>query len=105
MSIEQLVLQRLIEVRDGNRLEVGICGNVLSIFETCDLKYDQADELLDELILRWPERDESFIYPIGGQRQYHEERDAGTLWQNPRRLALLNWMIEELESVQAYTTV
>lgn len=101
MSIEQLVLQRLIEVRDGNRLETGICGNVLSVFKTCDHRYDQANELLDELVLRWPGGGESFgslIYPIGGHREYHEEKDAGTLWQNPRRLALLNWLIVQLEN-------
>lgn len=87
-------------LRDGVSVKcfapyIGICNNVagyLSRVEDND-EYLLAIERLYELSTTWPERDpRTMCYPVGGEREYE---DKAHLWTNPRRLALLDWMIEE----------
>lgn len=62
---------------------------------TCD-QGDDACELLDNLIHNWPERNTVFsCYPVGGLNEYEIESGRGTIWDNPRRIELLQWLIEE----------
>lgn len=51
-------------------------------------------------IWRCPDGKSDMTYPVGGKSEYGKEFDNGTLWSNPRRIALLNWLIDTLEKAQ-----
>lgn len=38
---------------------------------------------------------QNLTYPVGGENQYFKDKDTSTMWSNPKRIALLNWLIEE----------
>ena len=43
----------------------------------------------------WPDTSGDPIFPVEGESwEYHESACADTLWENPRRLALLEYLIE-----------
>jgi len=46
----------------------------------------------------WPQRNKSGIYPVDGETEFEVGWRRGTLWQNPRRLALLAWLVEHFET-------
>ena len=82
-------LEALKKIRD----DVGICGNVE---ETTPYE-------LKELMVEWPANAAKLHslrqnYPVEGSRDgYDAGAEAGTLWENPRRHELLDWLIKELE--------
>ena len=70
----------------------GICCNVYVQDHS-----DSLQDKLQELIARWPDKTPSDydLFPIeGSSLSYHRTINK---WQNPRRLALLDWLIAELE--------
>ena len=75
--------------------EYGICGN-LEV-------HLQLDNKLDGLFEAWPDCHQLFEmpdtgFPVGGHKEYREEAKNQTLWQNPKRIALLDWCIQTLEN-------
>lgn len=73
----------------------GICCNVYVQDHS-----DSLQDKLQELIARWPDKTPSGcdLFPIEGSSQAY----CRTInkWQNPRRIALLDWLIAELEQEQ-----
>lgn len=89
MSHSNSVLnEALRKIRNGDRcVSVGICRNV------------EADTDLLALMRKWPLAEGETSFPVGGAVEYRNERIAGTLWDNPRRLQLLDWLIEQTDPV------
>lgn len=58
---------------------------------------DKVGKELDALLARWPDRrGEIGCLPIEGNMSvFHEAAANKILWENPRRHALLDWLIEE----------
>ena len=86
-------LEALKKIRDY----VGICKNVEALTgET--MPYE-----LQELMAEWPANAAKLHslrqnYPVEGSgNEYEADSEAGTLWENPRRHELLDWLIKELE--------
>jgi len=92
----------------------GICFALeyeLTRFQRPESMYEEAHELVLDLMREWPaiyRRSGVFAssaYPVGGSAEFIDEREAGTLWANPRRLALLDWLLAQLAikvNVEAY---
>jgi len=92
-------LEALKKIRDDGPVRdyVGICGNVEDLTEET-MPYE-----LRELMAEWPANAAKLHslrqkYPVeGAGGGYDAGVEAGTLWQNPRRHELLDWLIKELE--------
>lgn len=72
----------------------GICPNV-NHYLLQDYRIIEAAasfEILKELMKEWPDAGFNIYYPIDGFVEYVR---AGDLWENPRRLALLDYLIEQ----------
>lgn len=95
MAIHLLEALRHIKTHGPKYTNRGICCNVYT--------QDHSDSLqneLHELIARWPDKTPTGgdLFPIEGSNlAYHR---AINKWQNPRRLALLDWLIAQLEAQQ-----
>lgn len=122
-NIRREILAALVQLRDqpATRIKgMGICGNVEEIVEMSVLPASMVKTLptkernlvvvdvnsatyeeLEHMIRQWPALNESFdvSYPVGGEDEYEAEVEAETLWQNPRRLELLNWLIAHAEEL------
>jgi len=72
------------------RTDSGICGNLRIMTGRWD-EYNLCEKLCD----KWPGRSSETCYPVGGYDEFCEEELNGTMWNNPRRLELLDWLIEE----------
>ena len=47
---------------------------------------------------RWPDRHPTAgVYPVGGYEEWSHNLTEGTLWENPKRLALVEHCIKECE--------
>lgn len=55
---------------------------------------------LEQLMALWPKYSGSWCYPVGGLEEFDIEEHKGTLWNNPKRIELLDWCIERLEAEQ-----
>lgn len=93
----------LVAVKTGpvDRLH-GICGNVGAKlyarrwWREWLAPYNMCLHELGNLVTAWPSRHPTQpLYPVDGLVIYGYEASIGTLWENPRRLALLDWLIEE----------
>lgn len=76
------------------RLDHGICENVRAIDRNPEIHRQ-----LWELMAKWPDAvQDNRWYPVEGDMSLYmyAVRDRA-LWQNPRRIALLDWLIKELE--------
>lgn len=86
----------------------GICMNVANYIRAARIDYElKAATLqeivneLDALMEKWPdkakEKGQSFsYYPVeGNYRVYDADQALGKLWENPRRIALLDWLMEQ----------
>ena len=82
----------------------GICGNMLLVAEKLGVgtAMPLAREL-DRLLPKWPETNgrchmSKTSYPVEGwSSAFFASAQSMTLWQNPRRIVLLDWLIKELE--------
>lgn len=58
-------------------------------------------KLLRSLLGKWPDKAENHHhdhYPVEGSCvEYLIDSQQAILWRNPRRIALLDWLIKELE--------
>lgn len=86
----------------------GICKNVADFVRASDIDYKTKAEALlrvtvelGKLMSAWPDKavDKSqshAVYPVeGNPRIYDRHQAEGILWQNPRRIALLDWLLEQ----------
>lgn len=110
MKGKELLNQLLVEL-DAARFSrpswfnphAGICCGVADlVFEweeegkTTYEESDYADALLCNLMHDWPEHHRgASCYPVGDKNEYLRESELGTIWDNPRRIELLHWLIEE----------
>lgn len=95
MSQELLEVLKEIKHRPV-RLDQGICGNLRTTVG--DEKWKVMSLHLRAMMDKWPERLPNRFYPVEGtQERYMADAANRILWQNPRRIALLDWLIEELE--------
>lgn len=119
MSDNKLLLHILKKVRDTQqKREYGICGEVQKRLKKyymvgrgfsdkgpdypkrCNAVVREQG-ILGQLMLKWPDglHSEDNRYPVEGNgRRFEVAMEAGELWSNPRRIALLNWLIKELEN-------
>jgi len=74
----------------------GICANV--ILEMGNSYSKKTTKRIHKLMAAWPLNETGgYYYPVGGIEQYRVEEKEGILWHNPRRVQLLQWMIEQTE--------
>ena len=90
MAVRRLV-KTLRDIRDNGPLmqTAGICINVAAMVG------DEELAELKALLPKWPDRARSANFPVEGNAIDHM-RDLNK-WKNPRRLALLDWLIATLE--------
>lgn len=67
----------------------GICSNVHA-YVLCH----EARTLFVDIMRKWPNRYEDEAYPVGGGAEFAVNNKHRKLWENPRRMELLNWLIE-----------
>ena len=118
MSDSKLLLHVLKEIRDTNKeKKYGICGEVIhslkkyymvghgfsdkgpNYSERCKA-VTRVQTVLYKLMVQWPGGwyGEDDRYPVEGNKEkFGEALEAGLLWENQRRLELLDWLIKELE--------
>lgn len=98
-------LKEIKEVRVSTKN--GICANVRAWFNDNRVKISDGCfmayrwELTYNLRVWIKETGSTFSvhYPVGGDIEYYTESAAGTVWDNPKRWELLNWMINRLETL------
>lgn len=105
-EVQKHLLTALKEIK-GQRISdaTAICGNVELWFDQertqgrCCISY--RGELGDNIFKWFEETGSRFstVYPVGGEAQFIEELTTGTVWGNPKRWELLNWMINRLEAL------
>lgn len=110
-EVQQYLLMSLKEIKERRVSDVtGICGNVRLWFnrefiqgQITDRCYISYSGELKNNISKWLEetgsRLSTTVYPVGGAAQFRDELEAGTIWNNPKRWELLNWMINRLEAL------
>ena len=82
----------------------GICTNIYDFIDKEEIKCRETClNDLDKAIEKWPsaysfEDCEISDFPVGGMEEYHREAALGALWQNPRRLELLDFIIDYLNT-------
>lgn len=81
-------------------LDMGICGNVRELSPDTEA-WVVNGKLLRSLLGKWPDKAENHHhdhYPVEGSCvEYLIDSQQAILWRNPRRIALLDWLIKELE--------
>lgn len=96
MAIHLLEALRHIRANGPASTLCGICGNVADI---CGY-YSTAVRQLEALLVTWPDRASDDRFPVEGCLFEYALDD--NKWQNPRRIALLDWLIEQLEQEEQH---
>ena len=103
-----LLYAALLKCKKETDTRWGICKNVTDYIRAANIDYElkaatmqEIVKELDAMIEKWPdkarEKGQSFShYPVEGDfRIYDADQAQGILWQNPRRIALLDWLMEQ----------
>lgn len=103
-----LLYAALLKCKKETDTRWGICKNVTDYIRAANIDYElkaaTMHEIaieLDALMDKWPDKvvDKSqryAAYPVEGDfRIYDRDQAQGILWQNPRRIALLDWLMEQ----------
>ena len=100
------LLHVLLELKTNGPVDTscGICGNVetLLLGDYTEQELEIATVELPSLISQWPDRIPSMggLFPVeGGPDAYRSDSNK---WQNPRRIALLDWLIAQLEQEEQH---
>jgi hypothetical protein len=73
--------------------DVSICNNLDNKFGSYS-----GSRMVVYFASRWPDRDRAAaIYPVGGYEEWSHNLAEGTLWENPKRLALVEHCIKECD--------
>lgn len=93
MAIHLLEALRRIKAEGPRNTRHGICGNAHLLDDS-----DSLQLLLQALIAIWPDKAPSGLdlYPIEGSHTSFVAAGSNK-WQNPSRIALLDWLIAKLE--------
>ena len=96
------LLEALRQIKSNPIKEYGICGNLEALLIKEFVEPGGVYFSLEGLFKAWPDCHQLFGmpdigFPVGGHRKYREEVNNQTLWQNPKRIALLDWCIQTLE--------
>ena len=67
-----------------------ICSRLVPIQGVCSM--------LTSISNRWPERAESDTFPVDGFEWYSKDLENGTTWKNPKRIKLLDFLIERIQN-------
>lgn len=67
-----------------------ICSRLVPIQGVCSM--------LASISNHWPERAESNIFPVDGFDGYSKDFEKGTMWKNPKRIKLLDFLIERIQN-------
>lgn len=78
------------------RRDQGICGNLRELMGDTDFCILASD--LRDIMEVWPETTGDRFFPVEKRERYIKAAKDRTLWENPRRIALLDWLIKELEN-------
>lgn len=54
--------------------------------------------MLTSISNHWPERAESNTFPVDGFDGYGKDLENGTTWKNPKRIKLLDFLIERIQN-------
>ena len=54
--------------------------------------------MLTSISNHWPERVESDTFPVDGFDGYGKDLENGTTWKNPKRIKLLDFLIERIQN-------
>lgn len=77
-------------------LDKGICGCARDLMG--DPEFNRIIIPLRDLMEKWPETTGDRAFPVeGSASKYLVDSYQDKLWENPRRIALLDWLIKELE--------
>ena len=102
----QMILEALLSIDINNPPveKAGICEYVLDyICNGPDEKGDTTETLynrLSEVFQKWPLARSNTSYPVEGVgSEFWRAVAQHTLWQNPRRIELLQWAIEYFKGV------
>jgi len=90
------LLEILKAIKAGDRYErQGLCQNIIMQQKPGSGTMIKAAKLMDA----WPKKHAGAAdgYHVDGYDEYSFCRINGGFWENPRRLELLDWMIEQLE--------
>lgn len=122
METRKALLWALYKVRDNiAKADTGICGEAFKWLkeyymvgrnyatdagsEERAFKAVDALDYLWKLNEQWPNKESKGVrlydwqYPVEGARdEFYKSKALKTLWSNPRRHELLNWLIKELEN-------
>ena len=103
-----LLYAALLKCKKETDTRWGICKNVTDCIRAANIDYElkaatmhEIVKELDALMGKWPDKvvDKSqpyAAYPVEGDfRIYDADQAQGILWQNPRRIALLDWLMEQ----------
>ena len=103
-----LLYAALLKCKQNPDTRWGICKNVADFVRESGMNYElkaatmqEIVKELDALLIKWPDKalDKSqryAVYPVEGDfRIYDRDQAQGILWQNPRRIALLDWLMEQ----------
>lgn len=100
------LLEALRQIKSNLDRTCGICGNlealVIKESEEPGGVYFRLDDKLEELFKAWPDCDQlcgmpNIGFPVGGCKEFVKQARDGTLWDDPKRIALLDWCIQTLE--------
>ena len=83
--------RQLLQIKSGHRApDIGICNNLDPI------RSSYAQRKFINAILSWPQRKgKGHSYPVeGSMSKYSQSSKEYTLWSNPRRIKLLDYLIE-----------
>ena len=86
------------------RKNCGICPHITLWAARIDCNSDrrQVENKLDSLVKSWPKAHGINFgnfggnWPVGGHDEYCYERLTKEIWKNPRRLELLDYLIDQL---------
>lgn len=103
-----LLYAALLKCKNDPDTRWGICKNVTDYIRAANIDFElkaatmqEIIKELDALMSKWPDKavdkSQSYaVYPVEGDfRLYDRHQAEGILWQNPRRTALLDWLMEQ----------
>lgn len=103
-----LLYAALLKCKKETDTRWGICKNVTDYIRAANIDFElkaatmqEIVKELDALLDKWPdkavEKSQRYaVYPVEGDyRIYDRDQALGQLWENPRRIALLDWLMEQ----------
>ncbi len=106
VQVSEILLEIFTKLKNKGPFDrgAGICFNTFYNFGLGHRNREEVNEKLNQLISSWPDikknedQTPNTLHPVEGNfDDYGKAAMSETLWENPRRLALLDFMIKTLE--------